>query len=181
MTLLRAGTTGGGGGGGGCEIGSGKSGIDATEDAADCREDAVCAIDSSDSLPVCGWYWNTGVWSWILEPSSIEGTLLGRGGLCGGCDFPGGGRYGAASDELTGAAMGPGGSGHWGIGVGRDIDSPPTCTSFDCDCDVGGASLGIRDGAPGSPAGRLRTGGWATCGGCNGGRGCCGCFALLGS
>lgn len=38
----------------------------------------------------CGVYWKTGVGSWTREPSRMEGTLLGRGGLCGGT-FPAGG------------------------------------------------------------------------------------------
>ena len=90
MTLRR------GGPGGSC-AGSGKSGMVPTDERVEGREEEdVSGTDRSSapdvgSLPDCGLYWKDGVMSWILELSKIEGTLLGRGGRCGGCDLPGGG------------------------------------------------------------------------------------------
>lgn len=70
-------------------MGSGKSGIDPTEDNVEGRDnvDGVSGIDElivSESRLYCDWYWKTGVGSCIFDPSSIDGTSLGRGGRCGG-------------------------------------------------------------------------------------------------
>lgn len=54
-------------------------GVSGTEDVA-----------FSESRLYWGWYWKTGVWSCILEASNMDGTSLGRGGLCGG-EVPAGG------------------------------------------------------------------------------------------
>lgn len=107
FTLLR------GGGRADAVNGTGKSGIEPTEDSVVGREEEVAGVsgtESSDTLWFCGVYWNTGVWSWIREPSNMDGTILGRGGLWGG-DRPAGGRYGSEPSELTGDAIGPA-SGH---------------------------------------------------------------------
>lgn len=65
--------------------------MEATDDRVDGRDDE--GTESSESRPLAwGVYWKTGVGSWILEPSRIDSTRLGRGGLWGGSDRPGGGR-----------------------------------------------------------------------------------------
>lgn len=92
----------------------------------------------------------------------MDGTLLGRGGRCGGWDLPGGGRYGSES-EVAGEVSGPA-SGHCGTGVGRDIAIPiwPCLV-----CRPGGAcGRGSLDAAAGGPPfGRRGKDGWAICGG----------------
>lgn len=69
--------------GGAVEMGSGKSGIDAVEEAV-WRDEGVGGIEllklCSESLTFWGWYWKTGVGSCTRELSKIDGTWLGRGG-----------------------------------------------------------------------------------------------------
>ena len=77
--------------------------------------------------PCCDLYWKpeTGVGSCALEWSKMEGTLLGRGGRTGGCDFPAGGRNGSCPCPVRGTAAGGPANGHCGTtGIGLEMATP---------------------------------------------------------